>query len=93
MSDNDDTGFHALLAALTERLDAMAAPGLAPSERQRSLLASARETLQNFEATSNEPEVLSERLRAAARRLEELPGRIAPDDILDDIFSSFCIGK
>ncbi|MEM6745804.1 MAG: tRNA uridine-5-carboxymethylaminomethyl(34) synthesis GTPase MnmE [Pseudomonadota bacterium] len=82
-----------VLSAITERLDAMAAPGLAATERQQSLLAATLELLEGFGDGTAEPEVLSERLRAAARRLEELTGRIAPDDILDDIFSSFCIGK
>ena len=38
-------------------------------------------------------EVLAEAVRAASHRLGEVVGRIAPDDYLDEIFSSFCIGK
>ncbi|MEO1659027.1 MAG: tRNA uridine-5-carboxymethylaminomethyl(34) synthesis GTPase MnmE [Pseudomonadota bacterium] len=93
VSSEDASSLKALHDALVHRLDDMAAPGLAATERQRALLAAAQDLLDGFGGGATEPEVLSERLRAAARRLEELTGRIAPDDILDDIFSSFCIGK
>lgn len=39
------------------------------------------------------PELLAEGVRVASLRLAELIGRVAPDDFLDEIFSSFCIGK
>ncbi len=93
IASSNPSSIAGLLTALTERLDDMASPGLAATERQRTLLSAARDLLDGFGAEGAEPEVLSEKLRAASRRLEELTGRIAPDDILDDIFSSFCIGK
>ena len=93
VSSLDSSSLANMLEAVTERLDDLASPGLAASERQRTLLTAALDLLDGFGDEGTEPEVLSERLRAASRRLEELTGRIAPDDILDDIFSSFCIGK
>jgi tRNA modification GTPase len=39
------------------------------------------------------PELLSEDIRAAARALERIVGRINPEDVLDRVFASFCIGK
>ena len=35
----------------------------------------------------------TEAVRQASYRLGELIGRVAPDDYLDEIFASFCIGK
>jgi len=93
VSSLDASSLANMLEAVTERLDGLASPGLATSERQRTLLMAALDLLDGFGDEGTEPEVLSEGLRAASRRLEELTGRIAPDDILDDIFSSFCIGK
>ncbi|MEM7740345.1 MAG: tRNA uridine-5-carboxymethylaminomethyl(34) synthesis GTPase MnmE [Pseudomonadota bacterium] len=93
VSATDSATIERLLRRLKKRLDERAAPGLAPSKRQQTLLTAAIDDLSRFQAGDTAPEVLSEILRAAARHLEVLTGRIAPDDILDDIFSSFCIGK
>jgi len=38
-------------------------------------------------------EFLSEYLRQAVQALDELMGRIDVEDVLDDIFSNFCLGK
>ena len=38
-------------------------------------------------------ELAAESLRAGHDALGEITGRIAPDDLLGHIFSSFCIGK
>jgi tRNA modification GTPase len=38
-------------------------------------------------------ELLAEELRLAQRALGELTGEVLPDDLLGEIFSSFCIGK
>lgn len=93
-SVHDPGSIAALSTQIGEKLDGLAAPGLAPSDRQRHLLASAAEELRRFgSATEFAPEIAAETLRGAARRLEELTGRIAPDDVLGDIFSAFCIGK
>lgn len=83
-----------LRKAIAGRLDQVAAPGLAPTLRQAGLLREAEGDLGRFFVYGGHgPEMAAEALRAAARRLEELTGRIAPDDVLDDIFSAFCIGK
>jgi tRNA modification GTPase len=39
------------------------------------------------------PEFPAADVREAAQALSELTGEIAPDDVLNEIFSSFCIGK
>jgi tRNA modification GTPase len=38
-------------------------------------------------------ELIAEDVRLAARALERLAGQISSEDVLDRVFSSFCIGK
>jgi tRNA modification GTPase len=38
-------------------------------------------------------EIVAETLRRALRRIDALVGRVGVEDILGEIFSSFCIGK
>jgi tRNA modification GTPase len=40
-----------------------------------------------------QPELLAEELRYACVSLGRLTGAVEPDDLLDNIFSNFCIGK
>jgi len=42
---------------------------------------------------NNAVELLAEELRLAQQELEAITGRFAPDDLLEKIFRSFCIGK
>ena len=49
-------------------------------------------SLSNYE-NHNAAELLSEDLKSVQARLDELTGVITSDDILGQIFSSFCIGK
>ena len=49
----------------------------------------AHEILQN----NKEMEIAAEELKVSRSRLDDLVGRKTPDDVLGDIFSSFCIGK
>ena len=41
----------------------------------------------------NSEEIISEHLRQAIRSLERIIGNIDVEDVLDNIFSNFCIGK
>lgn len=68
----------------------------APLTRQRHKIAvsDAIISLENaLNAPDEAPELACEDLRMAARALGEITGIVAVDDILDRIFSSFCIGK
>jgi len=64
--------------------------------RHREALLKAQHALQAFLAGANEQlpaEVLSLELRGALDAFGEVTGETAPDEILDAIFSRFCIGK
>lgn len=56
----------------------------------RRALDATRNVLDNFGAS---PEFLSMDLEDAIRALEEITGETTPDDVLERIFGSFCIGK
>ena len=67
-----------------------------PTLRQRRLLASARKELAELSgeyASGLAPDLLSVRLDAAAARLEEVIGLAGTEDILDEVFANFCLGK
>lgn len=61
-------------------------------ERHIIALKKALEFAQNA-ALLQEPELVAEELRNAQSELAEIVGEITPDDLLDKIFSQFCIGK
>ena len=70
---------------------------LVTRERQRSALESARTELAAFHAAFSEQQVpalvAAVHLREATRHLEELIGAVDIDDVLDRLFSTFCVGK
>lgn len=64
--------------------------------RQKNLLDRAAAALVNAEAALRSGEtldILSLRIREASDALGEITGEIATDDVLDSIFSRFCLGK
>jgi len=64
--------------------------------RHRDALTKARETVKRAIALyrSAEPaELVAFELRDALSRIGEVTGETCTDDILNDIFSRFCIGK
>ncbi len=65
------------------------------SARRRHLDALERTlcALQSAKQQCNAGELLAEHLRMAQQALGEITGEFTPDDLLDQIFSSFCIGK
>jgi len=58
-------------------------------ERARVSMQQGEEQLYGYGAG----ELLAEDLRAAHDALGEITGAMTPDDLLGEIFSSFCIGK
>lgn len=87
------------IVALIERLGAavagMLTAGAAPlvtRARHRAALESCVAALDGFAAAAL-PELAAEDLRAAARALGRITGRVDVEDMLDALFREFCIGK
>ncbi|MCU0907343.1 MAG: tRNA uridine-5-carboxymethylaminomethyl(34) synthesis GTPase MnmE [Rhodobacteraceae bacterium] len=60
------------------------------AERAQTALAAARAAIY---AQGDRTDIAAEELRAALRALESLVGAVGVEDILDEIFARFCIGK
>jgi tRNA modification GTPase len=90
-------GLPALRSVLAERARAHARPVLAPSlSRCRHHVAACLGHLRQAHAIAlNEdpPDLLAMELRGALDQLGEMVGAVYTDDLLDRIFSRFCIGK
>lgn len=98
ISGKTGAGIDALLGEISARLSRQTqSAGIFDRERHRSDASSALKSLESAKAllhTSPEQvESAAEDIRAAIRSLEHLVGRIDVENLLDDIFSSFCIGK
>jgi tRNA modification GTPase len=90
-------GLEGLRALLAERARSRREPPLAPSlSRCRHHVAACLEHLRRAHALVIEqepPELLALELRGALDRLGEMAGAVYTDDLLDRVFSRFCIGK
>ncbi|SLN43099.1 tRNA uridine-5-carboxymethylaminomethyl(34) synthesis GTPase MnmE [Ruegeria meonggei] len=71
--------------------------GIATRERHRVALNNANTSLASalavLESGPDLYDIAAEEMRTAIRALEALVGRIGVEDLLDEIFSSFCLGK
>jgi len=73
-----------------------AVPELVPNVRHRRALEAARPDLARVVDGFRKglaPELLALEIQAALERLGTITGRTTPEDVLDTIFSSFCLGK
>lgn len=88
-----------LLALLKARFfaecTALEALPVVANERQQSHVRHAQESLHNAQASLDGDQVVlaAEHLRQAAHSIGHITGHIGSEDILDVLFSSFCIGK
>ena len=80
----------ARLATAAERLTQAAGPAPLTRTRHRAALIDA---LAALERVAPLPELRAEDLRQAVRALGRITGAVAVEDVLDRIFSAFCIGK
>jgi tRNA modification GTPase len=60
--------------------------------RYRKALEKCVENLDNF-SLEKEIELSAEDIRLSCRAIGEITGYVKVDEVLDNIFSSFCIGK
>ena len=99
-------GLEALRTCISEHLaqsrSSLAADALVLAPRQEAALELARKRLREAQelvvahtadASSAAPELVAGLLREALDALGEINGIISPDEILDRVFSAFCIGK
>ena len=69
-------------------------PALVTRERQRVAVADAVAAIERAILLPHaQAELIAEELRLAVRALERLIGRVDVEDVLDSLFSGFCIGK
>ncbi len=94
LSAKTGAGFDDLLDALqNEAASRMAGAGAGLTRhRHRAALVSCRQALGRA-AHAAEAELIGEDLRLASRELGRITGRVDVEDLLDLIFSEFCIGK
>ena len=89
-------GMGSLLEVLTERVRrVLDRPSESPAltrARHRQALESARQALERANEATH-PELLAEDVRLAARELGRITGKVDIEEVLDQIFREFCIGK
>lgn len=98
VSGKTGEGIDALVAAITKRLSARAAgAGVMTRERHRDCLGRASgalcSALEELGHGLERLDLAAEHCRTGIRALESLLGRVDVENLLDEIFSSFCIGK
>ncbi len=97
VSTVEGVGLGELEDLLSQRVAAELAGDEAPAltrARHRALVTGALAAMgRGREVLALRPELAAEDLRLAATALGRLTGRIDVEDLLDEVFSSFCIGK
>jgi len=98
ISGKTGEGVSDLIAQISDTLETRSLKaGLAAHERHRTaMLRAAQDLAAAQEQVARGPEfydIAAEELRSAIRALEALLGRIDVENLLDEIFSSFCLGK
>lgn len=98
ISGKTGLGVDALLSEISMELQSRSASaGLATRERHRIAMARAATSLSAALRLLSDDnaghDIAAEEIRHAARGLESLVGKIDVEHLLDEIFSSFCVGK
>lgn len=91
-------GIESLVLEISRRLSKRATnPGIATRERHRVAFlkasASLNDACMHLEHGPDMYDLAAEEIRQATRALEMLVGRVDVENLLDEIFSSFCVGK
>lgn len=82
-------GIGELKADIARHLGELPETGATPSERESAMMKEARAQL----AWTDDVVLLANNVRAAAETLGRMTGEVYADDILDAVFSRFCVGK
>ncbi|MDO8534940.1 MAG: tRNA uridine-5-carboxymethylaminomethyl(34) synthesis GTPase MnmE [Xanthobacteraceae bacterium] len=96
LSAHTGMGMDRLIGILAREAETLGGePALVTHARQRHALGEAVERLESALAVfaPGREEVVAEELRLAARALGRITGRVDVEDVLDQIFKNFCIGK
>ena len=97
-SVHDPQSIGALIELIAARARNAFAEGVVPdiaNDRHRHEISAACQAISDFMTArdGNPPELLAEDLRRAGAALGRLIGRVDIDDVLDQVFAGFCIGK
>ncbi len=98
VSGRTGAGIDALVAQVAQILAGRAmSAGVMTRERHRDAIVRAIGAMESAQSEvkngSGRTEIAAEELRRAIRALDSLVGRVDVEDLLDEIFASFCIGK
>lgn len=98
VSGKTGEGVGDLISAIVDRLShRVASAGLITRARHKSAIEKALKAMESarieIRSGSERLELGAECLRTAVRALDSLVGRVDVEDLLDEIFASFCIGK
>jgi len=98
VSGKTGAGVDALIAQVTERLQVkVGSIGIAMRERHRTAMLKAIRYMDDAQQAMADEEsmtdLIAEDLRSAIRAVDSIVGRVDVEQVLDEIFSSFCIGK
>ena len=89
-------GLDNLMNIILSIAESIASPSESPQitrERHRIQIENAIKSLNMFILRDNDLVLAAEDLRMTIRYLSNITGNISVEDILDDIFANFCIGK
>jgi tRNA modification GTPase len=98
VSGKTGQGVDALINEIAQRLETrLAAPSVFSRQRHHTALQDAASALNkavlSLPRAQERPELVAAEIRGALYALEGIMGRVDVEDLLSEIFSSFCIGK
>ena len=95
VSGKTGAGIDTLIARLSEVLSQRTlGAGVAIRARHRLAMAQALDLIEQVQTEdASPPDILAEMLRSAIHAVDMIVGRVDVEDLLDEIFLSFCIGK